>query len=387
MPVAALMLYTLAVLGMDRAGLLLPFGRMLTSRVFASYAFKLRWRTSRATQTAAETAIAVTMPPVIRYAVAGRFPVPSIPMVAELDDGTCLVDRCEDMIRGASTWDPDAHIRDVIHSILLPCALRWLDDDCLVLDIGSNLGVHTLSMLQLGARVVSVEPQTDLCVASRVSIAYNGWSARSVVLCGGVSGEANTPDDADLHLGGTFYRYGGPTGVNNYVLPNVVPLFGVSNLVSGLPLGTHLRLVKIDTDSVDCTVAGQFINLMDAGVIDVGAFIFESWDRSCRSNNTVGPLVNALLDRGYTVYRTHITERSWDVDHKDTARSFAPMAEETLGIFREQFCQRFSFNLWVLDRSKATPEAVLAMTEREKLFQYIATKDPFVLAGYITKDL
>ena len=56
------------------------------------------------------------------------------------------------MARGASTWVPDAHNRDLIKSIMLHCALRWTVDDCLALDFGSNSGLHAFAMLQLGAR-------------------------------------------------------------------------------------------------------------------------------------------------------------------------------------------------------------------------------------------
>ena len=54
-------------------------------------------------------------------------------------------------------------------------------------------------------------------------------------------------------------------------------------------------------------------------------------------------------------------------------------------IFREQFCQRFNFNLWRLDE-QAAHEDVLRVVAEQTLYQYIVTKDPFILPGYVTAD-
>ena len=53
---------------------------------------------------------------------------------------------------------------------MLPCSLNHIVNEegmlrynrqCFAIDIGSNFGLHTFSMLQLGAHVISIEPQTD----------------------------------------------------------------------------------------------------------------------------------------------------------------------------------------------------------------------------------
>ena len=353
---------------------------------FSAWAAALRSRAAalHPAQASAEAVIAAAMPTAARYALAARFPLPEIGAVVDLADGTCLLGHCEEMARGAATWGPDTHVRDLINSIMLPCALRWTADDCLAVDFGSNFGLHTLAMLQLGARVLSVEPQSDLCVASRASAAANGWAARSVILCGGVAASGDTPPEAQLGLGDGLHRYHGPRTVPNYAQPASMPLYTIGSLLAGLPAGAFLRLVKIDTDSIDCAVLAQVLGLVETGAIDVGAFILESWDSTCRGDNTIGNLVVLLLKKGYTVYRTHITERSWDGDHRDTAHGFAPIAAMP-AVFREQFCQRFNFNLWVIDAA-ASHDQVLAVTAAQTQYQYIATKDPFLLPGYITAE-
>jgi FkbM family methyltransferase len=364
-------------------------GGLVAGFDFAAMARALYNRSRFADQEAAEALIAAQLPPAgstPRYHLAARFPLPELPVFVALADGTCLLGHCEpEMTPGAATWNPDAHIRDLISSVLLPCALRFLPDDCLTLDIGSNFGLHALAALRLGARVVGVEPQTDLCVAARASAAANGWAARSLFLCGGVAAAADAPRDARLTLGAELYRYQGPRSVPHYALPASVPLYTLAHLVDGFPAGAFFRLVKIDTDSIDCAVLGQVVALVQAGRIAVGAFFLESWDHSCRANGAAD--LAAFLwwahTSGYTVYRTHITERSWDADHQDTAAQFAPLPGRP-PIFREQFCQRFNLNLWVLDDANVTADALAGVVATQTQYQYFATTDPFVLAGYVT---
>lgn len=117
----------------------------------------------------------------------------------------------------------------------------------------------------------------------------------------------------------------------------------------------------------------------------MGAFLLESWDRSCRANGAadLAAFLWWAYTSGYTVYRTHITERSWDADHQDTAAQFAPLPGRP-PIFREQFCQRFNLNLWVLDDANVTADALAGVVATQTQYQYFATTDPFVLAGYVT---
>ena len=336
-----------------------------------------------------EAIIAANLPSTspLKYHLAARFPLPEIPVVVDLTDGTCLLGHCDpEMLPGLATWSPDTHIRDLVNSVMLPCALRFLPDDCIAIDIGSNFGLHSMAMLQLGARVIAVEPQTDLCVSARLSAEINGWGARAIFLCGGVATSADAPPDARLELGDGLYRYHGPRSVPQYALPQTVPVYTVAHLVDGLPQGAFIRFAKIDTDSIDCHVLGQYINLIRAGRIAVGSFVFESWDRSCREK--AAEHLWWLHTNGYTIYRTHITERAWDANHQDILRQFAQIPEpERPSIFQEQYFQRFNFNMWVLDRSKTTAENFAEMVASKTQYQYFVTTDPFILPGYVTSDL
>lgn len=380
------------------------------SAPFSLIARDLQSRSTPPVQAAAEALIARHMRASTGLALAARWPLPELPVVVELNDGTCLVGHCAEMRRGSATWTHDAHIRDVISSVLLPCALAFVVEGgaegedgggapppCYAIDVGSNFGLHTLSMLRLGAHVLSVEPQTDLCVASRASVALQRWgagvappSSASVILCGGVAPSSDTPAGATLTLGGDPngrpFRYDGPQSVPNYDLPASVPLYTVRHLVDSYPRGALIRLVKIDTDSIDCAVLGQFLDLIDEGRIDVGAFILESWDSSCRSNNAIGRHLLRLVDHGFTIYRTDITERAWDENHADTKAHFEPIAHMP-PLFVEQFCQRFNFAIWKLDARKVAGkegrEALLEMAAQQSQYQYVFAREAFFTPGYI----
>ena len=352
-----------------------------------SAALRMSTATTFPEQAAAEAAIAAHFPVTATHVLAARFPLPEIRAIVDLKDGTCLLGRCGEMRSGAATWGPDTHIRDLINSIMLTCAFRWEPDDCLALDIGSNFGLHTFGMLQLGARVISIEPQTDLCVASRLSIQANGWSTRSIVVCGGIAAAGNQTADTKLNISNTnplpLHRYQGPRFVPQYNNPPLVPMYRINQLIFNLPLRTTFRLVKIDTDSIDCAVANQILDAVDKEKIIVGAFIFESWDMTCRGTET-GRLLVRLRRLGFHIYRVHITERSWNDNHVDTKRNFEPLQSMPV-IFVEQFCQRFNFNVWKMILN-ASDEAVIDVATIQWQYQYVATKDPFILTGYVTSE-
>ena len=61
-------------------------------------------------------------------------------------------------------------------SVAMYSSLRAHRHDCFAIDVGSNFDAHTLVMLELGARLVSIEPQIDLCVASRISASALGYA-------------------------------------------------------------------------------------------------------------------------------------------------------------------------------------------------------------------
>ena len=81
--------------------------------------------------------------------------------------------------------EPERHVREAVASFLVGCEQRLhTATPCLAMDLGANNGWFSAYMLQLGAHVVSVEPQQDLAQALRDTVALNCWSDRSVVFNG-----------------------------------------------------------------------------------------------------------------------------------------------------------------------------------------------------------
>ena len=214
-------------------------------------------------------ALYVTQP---KHELCERYPLKPIPVVLETAAGICFFGShltkgtiCENALRGKSIWSPDPHVRDIISTVLLPCSLQSQRHDCFAIDVGSNFGAHTLHMLELGARVVSIEPQIDLCVASRISASALGYANRSHVVCGGMAQSENTPRTSTLNINkDTFlWRYYGdvPHGTEKYgySIDGDLPLVSLPRLVA---TKTKVDFLKIDTDSIDCDVLQQAINMM-----------------------------------------------------------------------------------------------------------------------------
>jgi hypothetical protein len=81
-----------------------------------------------------------------------RFPIPPLVFFPALASNECLLmsQYCNNI-----PLDPDAHIRDLLLSFLLDCSLSWSPwyNQCVSIDVGSNIGLHTLTMLRLGSQV------------------------------------------------------------------------------------------------------------------------------------------------------------------------------------------------------------------------------------------
>ena len=71
----------------------------------------------------------------------------------------------------------EGFVREAIVSLLGGCHRRR----CRALDVGANNGWMSSYMLDLGAHVISVEPQVDLAAAVRATAALNCWEDRSIV--------------------------------------------------------------------------------------------------------------------------------------------------------------------------------------------------------------
>ena len=328
-----------------------------------------------------------------RHELSERFPLKPIPMVLETSGGVCFFGShltkgtiCENAVRGKSSWSPDPHVRDIITTFLFTCGLRSQPDDCFAIDVGSNVGAHTMVMLELGARVVAIEPQEDLCVASRLSASALGYANRSRVICGGVAQTEATPRTASFMVQNAW-RYNGVapdrhTTVYPYTIGSV-PLVALERLV-----GTRSRVdfLKIDTDSFDCAVLEQAIRIMSSRGVVFRAVLLETWDDSCTGGNLIGHQIVKLARMGYNVYRTLVYERSWDEHHRDYKNDF-----RTVNLpkgWTEEFHVGFNFVLWRANTQVLGDDELLSHPKAYPKWQYLFTKGVNVVqAGYQTSDL
>ena len=318
-----------------------------------------------------------------------RFPLPSMPIVIETNTGVCLLGAhltngtiCKNALRGQSSWSPDPHVRDIISTALLHCGIVSNPRDCFAIDVGSNVGAHTLVMLQLGARVVAIEPQIDFCVATRLSAAAQGFANRSHTVCGGLAPSAQTLRAARLPVGKDNWRYFGKLIDLPYHLSEV-PLVSLERLVASQ---RQIDFLKIDTDSIDCSVLQQAIDMMDARGVIIKAMLLESWDGSCKGGNLIGNQIFKLVKMGYTVYRTLVYERSWDDHHHDYENNFR-IVQLPKG-WTEEFHIGFNFVLWKANSNDLTHSELVAHPTLYPNWQYLFMKDVHMFqAGYKTRDL
>jgi FkbM family methyltransferase len=289
-----------------------------------------------------------------RHAMMKRFPLNPIPIVIETKSGVCLLGSvCSKALQSNSSnsmWIPDPHVRDILATLLLTCSFRGGRDDCFAVDVGSNMGTHTLALLQLGVRVVSIEPQTDLCVSSRIAAQIAGYSHRSHIICGGLSMSRASNFNERLEVGPKNHRYGADTSLLPYKL-GPVPLYALERLVS---TQRKVHFLKIDTDSIDCLVLQQALDLMEEGRTEFDAIILETWDTSCTNQNLIGQQILKLVRSGYTLFRTLVFERSWD-DHKWEYENNYNKLDLPKG-WVEEFHFGFNFVLWRADKDKISDE-------------------------------
>ena len=124
---------------------------------------------------------------------------------------------------------PDAWIQLVLAHILRNCE----HSSCLSVDLGSNLGLLSMRMLQHGSRVIAVEPQADLSCAAEISSVQNGFKQSVHFIRGGVYHERSNR----LLSAAQQYRYGGTINVSelyNHLeisLPTEVPIFYIGDIV------------------------------------------------------------------------------------------------------------------------------------------------------------
>lgn len=226
----------------------------------------------------------------------GRWPLPDISLALRESDGKCVLR--EDVCNNPDPYlaMEDVHVRDIISSSLMQCMFK---EGCRAVDIGGNMGIMTATMLQLGAYVISIEPQQDLCAAIKRTAMMNAWEKKLDLHCGGIRLEDNN-NFLELHYG-SVYRIGGTTR-NDTVH---VPLFKFQDIA---PPGTY-QFLKIDTDSLDCQILATALNMTKSGMWNFISIVLETWDAACPT--LLPETVHGFQTLGFQIYRTLLWERQF----------------------------------------------------------------------------
>jgi hypothetical protein len=85
---------------------------------------------------------------------------------------------CHRLSKGDFLDEPEAHVSATIASVLGGCHRSG----CQAVDLGANNGWMTALMVQMGARVIAVEPQPDLARAVNETMVVNCWDDRVRVI-------------------------------------------------------------------------------------------------------------------------------------------------------------------------------------------------------------
>lgn len=163
-------------------------------------------------------------------------------------------------------------------------------------------------MMQAGAHVVAVEPQTDLCCAGSLSAAINGLGQRALHLCAGLavpSEETKETVRGTLHVGNN-YRYGSfrhEAHFRKYNLTRTVPLLSAATVaLAGPAEARKFAFIKIDTDTVDLPLLRFFFDQQRAGALAFESVALEVW--SAWPSAKFARLMADLQADGYSIYRT-----------------------------------------------------------------------------------
>lgn len=317
-----------------------------------------------------------------------NFPMPAIELYVDTAQG-CLIGEwsCAKLIPSSdkpeNLWPHDPHNLGFVKSALMGCVFR--DEPCFAIDIGANFGFLTLSMLHLNTRVVSVEPQLDLCASLMASVQRGGLAHRSTIRCGAVASSSNLQQGTSWLPNFNFsetYRYDGkvaaPFSYSQYGLEKGVPVVKLDELLP--PAGTTIQMLKIDTDSIDCDILWQqLLPRLQRSEVDVRNICFES--SGCSDLST--PL-HEYQKLGFTVFRTLL----WQV-HFDSKGSFPEVLPHekpqfadwftTTQFAEEVFDLRFNRYLW---RFRTMPLAEWKRAVAGKAWQYFLTREVFESIPY-----
>ena len=220
--------------------------------------------------------------------------------------GKCdLVGNHCEKIQSGDSKVPDRWLVDFLEVSMKNC------DNCLSFDFGSNLGLVMLSLLSSGSSVVAVEPQLDLCCASRVSA--SAFPDKFTLYCGGVKPSHDSNKNLKICSSKRGHRAGWIPKKNQ--LPELHKSLGLPQCYSSklFPLkqvitkgvqkyGNKIHTIKTDTDSVDCRLLREILDL-DIDFVSITLEVTYNID-GCHKIDDFMYLMKRLDDMGYDKYHT-----------------------------------------------------------------------------------
>lgn len=184
----------------------------------------------------------------------------------------------------------------------------------LVLDIGANIGNHTLYLAAVvGCRVVAFEPNPILALPLQESISINGLEERVSLICKGVG-------SAEAKAVFTESRPDNLVGAQSLTLiDNTVQSFDDSSAMDVVPLDglvfeQPVKAIKIDVEGMELDVLKGAKHLIEK---DRPSLFIES------HNEEQFSLIHDFLDKwGYVYWRTfNATPTNWFLPPNEAARA------------------------------------------------------------------
>jgi FkbM family methyltransferase len=240
-----------------------------------------------------------------------------IPVVMESRSKSCDLfspEFCRKFASGKTSNVPvDTSIMSTIHGFIGDCEATRPPGSppCNAMDIGANMGTMTTNMLKAGATVTAIEPQRDLAQLVWATACLNQWSDR-LTLYGNAVTHLAAEAGVVLELGNR--EKAGEWGFrpDGSHLKATAKTLQATKIYVEQAVGQtkHWTYVKIDTDAIDDELTGSFLQMIEAGKVEVTSFQVES---------PKAEVVHALQTRhGYSMYITvnpHTTfrpEPNWE---------------------------------------------------------------------------
>lgn len=211
-------------------------------------------------------------------------------------------------------WESD-YIQGMLADQAIPYELAMLQamrtglhEDDLVLDVGANIGNHSLYLATVvGCRVIAFEPNPMLSHPFRLSIVHNGLEKRITLVSkgvGAVDGKGVFVDPKPNNLGSQSLTLLNETDQPNDNAMDVIPLDGMS-------FDRAVKAIKIDVEGMEMDVLEGAKKLIEN---DRPTLFIES-----RNENEFCAVHNFLEDWGYVYWQTfNATPTNWYLPHEYT---------------------------------------------------------------------